>query len=160
MPDALPPLEPLHPDQVKVARATAGINAILMLPAAVGADWLLWRQGFAAPGIATLIWLLLAAWMIGPLPRRRTRAWGYRLDLDDLHVASGVWFRNRTLVPLHRVQHIDVQQGPLQRRWKIGTLVVYTAGIASTNVPLPGLGYEQALAMRDAIRAQIREEPA
>ena len=156
----LPALDPLHPDQVKVARAQAVINALLLLPAALGADALLWRAGFVAPGLATLAWLLLAIWMIGPLPRRRMRAWGYRLDAENLHVARGVWFRNRTLVPLHRVQHIDVQQGPLQRRWKLGTLVVHTAGVASTNVPLPGLAYDQALAMRDAIRAQIREEPA
>ena len=54
----------------------------------------------------------------------------------------------------------DVAQGPIQRRYGLGTLVVHTAGVLSTAVSLPGLPHERALAMRDAIRAQIREEPA
>src|SRR3712207_7159370 len=43
-------------------------------------------------------------------------ALGYALDGEELRVARGVWTRIETIVPLARVQHIDVAQGPLERR--------------------------------------------
>jgi membrane protein YdbS with pleckstrin-like domain len=61
-------------------------------------------------------------------------------------------------VPFGRVQHIDVTQGPLERRFGLGTLVLHTAGTRSGAVGLPGLLFEEAGQIRDHIRLKIRED--
>jgi hypothetical protein len=47
------------------------------------------------------------------------------------------------------VQHIDVSQGPLQRRYGLGTLAIYTAGTEHSQVILPGLEHGTALSVRN-----------
>jgi membrane protein YdbS with pleckstrin-like domain len=47
------------------------------------------------------------------------------------------------------VQHTDVSQGPLQRRYGLATLTVHTAGTENAQVQLPGLPHDVALSIRD-----------
>ena len=79
---------------------------------------------------------------------------GYQLDGDGLRVRRGVLWQIVTHVPRSRVQHTDVSQGPLERRYGLGTLVVYTAGTDHARVALPGLAHEVAQALRDELRAE------
>jgi membrane protein YdbS with pleckstrin-like domain len=51
-------------------------------------------------------------------------------------------------VPRSRVQHTDVSQGPLERRYGLGTLVIYTAGTSHSRVNLEGLDHEVARRIR------------
>ena len=44
-------------------------------------------------------------------------------------------------VPRSRVQHTDVSQGPVERRFGLGTLVIYTAGTDYARVDLAGLDH-------------------
>ncbi|MGE0178596.1 MAG: PH domain-containing protein [Sphingomonas sp.] len=98
----------------------------------------------------------LAATLV--IPGRRYRAWGYREEEDELHVRHGLLVRVQTAVPFARVQHIDVAQGPIERRFGLARLILYTAGTRGALVPLPGLAREAAERMRDRIRAKIRED--
>jgi membrane protein YdbS with pleckstrin-like domain len=52
-------------------------------------------------------------------------------------------------VPRSRVQHTDVAQGPLDRKYGLGKLIIYTAGTQHSRVELPGLEHQTALAIRD-----------
>jgi membrane protein YdbS with pleckstrin-like domain len=79
---------------------------------------------------------------------------GYQLDDDGLRLRRGVVWQTVTHVPRSRVQHTDVSQGPLERRYGLGTLVVYTAGTQHARVALPGLAHEVATALRDELRAE------
>ena len=54
-----------------------------------------------------------------------------------------------TNVPRSRVQHTDVSQGPLERRYGVGTLVIHTAGTDDAVVTQRGLTHGTALAIRD-----------
>ena len=73
-------------------------------------------------------------------------------------VVRGLLFRSDTVVPFGRVQHIDVNQGPLERFFGIATLTLHTAGNHNASVSLPGLGEDLAREMRETIRAHIRRE--
>ena len=70
----------------------------------------------------------------------------------------GVLWQIVTHVPRSRVQHTDVSQGPLERRYGLGTLVVYTAGTDHARVALPGLAHEVARALRDELRAERADD--
>ena len=147
-------LTPLHPNYVKVVRLG---TMLLVLPFVIGALVLefageLPRGAFIAPI------LLLALYLIIRAPLRRYHARGYQMGADRLRVVRGLIFRSDTVVPFGRVQHIDVHQGPIERAYGLGTLVLHTAGNHNSSVSLPGLGHNDALAMREEIRAHVKRE--
>lgn len=148
-------LTPLHPNHVKLLRVQAAIMAVpftiaaLVLEAAVD---LLPTGAIIAPV------LLIAAWAILRVPLRRHAARGYDMGADRLRVVRGLWFRSDTVVPFGRVQHIDIDQGALERAYGLATLTVHTAGTHNASVSLPGLAEPDAAAMREAIRAHIKRE--
>ena len=73
----------------------------------------------------------------------------YRLDERGIEIRGGVFWRHIINVPRSRVQHIDVTQGPFERRHGIATLSIYTAGVSHAMVSLPGLDHVRALRIRD-----------
>lgn len=102
--------------------------------------------------------LLLALVLVIRLPMARYHARGYQLGEDRLRVVRGVMWRSDTVVPFGRVQHIDVDRGPVERALDLATLTLHTAGNHNSSVSLPGLGQERADTMRETIRAHIRRE--
>ncbi len=101
---------------------------------------------------------LLALAFIIRLPSRRFYARGYAMSTDRLRVVRGLLFRHDTVVPFGRVQHIDVNQGPIDRFFGIATLTLHTAGSHNASVNLPGLGEQLARDMREEIRSHIKRE--
>jgi membrane protein YdbS with pleckstrin-like domain len=75
--------------------------------------------------------------------------------VDDvgLEVQRGVWRRHAIAVPRSRVQHIDVAQGPLERRFGLATLRLHTAGTQHSLVEVSGLTHAAALAIREHLLA-------
>lgn len=118
-----------------------------------GAPLISWlAMGIIISGL--LLPLALAA-HIGPAWRYQT-TW-IRVDADGLEFARGRWWRHHVSIPRARIQHTDVTQGPLQRRFGLGTLVIYTAGTEHASVPIEGLPHATALAFRDAL---LTRQPA
>ena len=73
----------------------------------------------------------------------------YRIDEHGIEIREGVLWRRIINVPRSRVQHIDVSQGPFERRHGIATLSIHTAGVSNSMVALPGLEHGRALRIRD-----------
>jgi membrane protein YdbS with pleckstrin-like domain len=90
----------------------------------------------------------IAAWF---WPVTRYRHLAYDVDEFGLLIQEGVVWRALTSLPRARIQHSDVSQGPLQRRYGIATLKLYTAGSRYTKIELEGLRHEDALALRDSL---------
>jgi uncharacterized protein len=147
-------LTPLHPNYVKVVRLGTFVVTLPFVVVALILEFAgeLPRGAFLAPV------LLLALWLIIRAPLRRYHARGYQMGVDRLRVVRGLVFRSDTVVPFGRVQHIDVHQGPLERGYGLATLVLHTAGNHNASVSLPGLGHDDALAMREDIRAHVKRE--
>lgn len=158
--DAVPPavgphgLTPVHPNHKKVLRIQALIaSAFLLIPAAI--------VQFAAPvpfGVVLGPVALLCALFVWRLPRRRYAYKGFDMGTDRLRVVRGYWWRSDAVVPFGRVQHLDVQQGPLERIYGLATLILHTAGTHNASVPLAGLLREDAEEMRETIRQHIKRE--
>ena len=147
-------LTPLHPNYVKVVRiGTLGF----MLPVVIAA-LALESAGTLPRGAFLVPVLLVAAYLLIRVPLRRYQARGYHLGADRLRVVRGLLFRSDTVVPFGRVQHFDVHQGPLERAYGLATLVLHTAGNHNASVALPGLGHDDAMAMREEIRAHVKRE--
>ena len=102
--------------------------------------------------------LVVAGIIAFRVPVARYNARGYQISRDRLRVVRGIWWHSDSIVPFGRVQHIDVDQGPIERALDIATMTLHTAGSHNASVKLPGLGHELAIEMREAIRAHIKRE--
>ena len=148
------PLTPLHPNYVKVVRLGTTLLALPFVVVALVLEF----NGALPRGVFLVPVLLLALYLIIRTPLRRYHARGYQMGADRLRVVRGLIFRSDTVVPFGRVQHIDVHQGPVERAYGLGTLVVHTAGNHNSSVSLPGLGHADAMTMREDIRAHVKRE--
>src|SRR5204862_7060637 len=103
-------------------------------------------------GLATMLvlWLLIGA-ARAFIAYRRLKATAWKLDDTELHLRRGRLFRKEVLVPPTRVQHLDIERGPIERRYGVATLVVHTAGTRQHALRLAGLEDADAVALRDAL---------
>jgi membrane protein YdbS with pleckstrin-like domain len=136
--------------RLRALAIAAASLAVLMVLLRAGDDGSAWRRPVL---VATwMIAVALIVWHAEAWPAREFAHTRYQLSPDGLQIAHGVLWRTVTHVPRSRVQHTDVSQGPVERRYGLGTLVVYTAGTDHARVSLPGLAWETALALRDELR--------
>ena len=152
--DTPPELTALDPAFITTSRITTALG---LLPFVVGAGVLEFAK-LAPPGTFLVPVLLAYAFGAYTVPARKYRHWGYDMGTDRLRVVRGYLFYRDTIVPFGRIQHIDVDQGPIDRRYGLAKLTVHTAGNHNSTVVLPGLAHTDALAMREAIRAAIRQD--
>ena len=105
----------------------------------------------AVLGIAWLAVTVLLVWLAQAWPAIEYKRFSYALDPEHIEIRRGVVWRTVTSLPKSRVQHIDVAQGPLERKYGLATLSIYTAGTEFARVDLPGLTYARAVEIRDRL---------
>lgn len=81
----------------------------------------------------------------------RYRHKGYALREHDIAFSRGLFWRKTTVLPFDRVQHAEVTQGPLQRRFDLATLKFFTAGGSSVDLKIDGLLAGEAERLREAV---------
>jgi len=123
----------------------AGLVAGVFVGFAVGA-WLWVGLGWSA---LLALRVVLFFWQ----PPRAYRGWGYRLDGKVLETKEGIWFRSITLLPLSRLQHVDLHSGPIQRSLGLASLILHTAGTHHATIAIPGLDTVEAARLRDQLVA-------
>ena len=99
--------------------------------------------------LAALIPVLLMAWewwLIG----RQTAAITYAERADDLVLRRGLLFRTTVVVPYGRMQFVDVEAGPLDRKLGIARVRLHTAS-PGTQANIPGIETAQAALLQDRL---------
>ena len=143
----------LDPRSVALGRLNGAIGAAFLAAVSFVAMIAIWiASGRLAFGLLLVPgWLALvgvAAWHLQRWPAIAYRHASYRVDDLGIEIRQGVFWRAITNVPRSRVQHTDVSQGPVERKFGLGTLVIHTAGTAHSRVSLEGLEYETARRIR------------
>lgn len=77
----------------------------------------------------------------------------------DVIYQRGWITRSIKICPFNRIQNCSVQTGPLERRYGLASLIVYTAGSESADLKIPGLLHEEAEKLRHFIMEKIHLEP-
>ncbi|SDD92167.1 PH domain-containing protein [Aquimonas voraii] len=90
--------------------------------------------------------LQFAAFLFARASYRRTR---YALDAEGLLIVRGVIWQSETRVPRSRVQHTDLNRGPIDRWLGLAELRVHTAGTRLAAVSLGGLSEDEARRLRN-----------
>jgi uncharacterized protein len=125
-----------------------GIAWFIVLVLLLVLSWV--RTSWAIPVLFgwSAIVLLTVAWIVW-YPARAYRAWSWRIDDKVLETRSGIWFKHQRLLPLSRLQHIDLESGPLARRFGLASLVLHTAGTQNASLTIPGLDAAYAEQLRN-----------
>lgn len=110
--------------------------------------------GVIAAGPIWLVVALVVGLLIGGLGWWWTgvvwRSWDVRIGPGALHLRHGVLTRRVSTIPFHRVQHIDTEAGPLERRLGLTTFILRTAA-ASSDSTVPGIDAAGAEELRERI---------
>lgn len=64
---------------------------------------------------------------------------GYAIREKDISYKKGLFWRTKTLVPFNRIQHCELNQGPIERMFGLSSLKVFTAGGSSSDLNINGL---------------------
>jgi uncharacterized protein len=145
----------LDPRVIPLRKAIGAIVSAVLTAMAFVAVMSMW----VSSGRSLLALLLLGVvWVAGSIglfwhsqrwPAIDYRHTWYRVDDRGIEIRRGVFWRDVTNVPRSRVQHTDVSQGPLERRYGLATLVIYTAGTDHAKVTLDGLDHAVAMSIRE-----------
>jgi membrane protein YdbS with pleckstrin-like domain len=90
-------------------------------------------------------------------PRAAFSGWSYRISKEEIKIRSGVVFQKEVHVPMDRVQHVDVERGPIERQFGLARLILFTAGTKAAQQEIPGLDHEQAKALRDTVAEYLSQ---
>lgn len=83
---------------------------------------------------------------------------GYALRERDIIYKKGWLWQSTTVVPFNRIQHIEIDQGPIERMFSLSKLKIYTAGGASSDLTIPGLLPESANKLKDYIQLKVGQD--
>jgi membrane protein YdbS with pleckstrin-like domain len=132
-----------------LAAVAAGIAVVLPRLWSAGPAWLAW-SAWAAAGAAIVRGAV--HW------RRLGSAWqfsGFSLARDAFWVRGGMWHRYLEELPYARVQAVEVESGPLQRRLGLASVTIATG--AYHRVPLDDVDATDAERIRDVLSSAVRE---
>lgn len=145
----------LDPRVIQVQRIAGGITVLgLVLPLSIMLAVAALADDVSARllGLLVLLGMLVVGLLVVWAYRWPSVAYpyaSYRVDEQSIAIRRGVLWRRVITVPRSRVQHTDVAQGPLERYFGLGTLIIHTAGTSHARVQLPGLDYDAACRVRD-----------
>jgi uncharacterized protein len=152
------PAQRLDPRAKTLWRITGALGALPLLAGGAFVGWVLLRvvEGSLLLAILPILAALgLFVVLAGVIPDLRWQRWRYEIREDEVDLQRGIVWVSRTLVPLARIQHVDTQSGPLQRRFGLATVVFYTA--AGPN-QIPELSSPVAAQVRERIAELTREQ--
>lgn len=133
--------------RIRSAIVLGVVTAVVLAAGATAGAWIggaLLAAVVAAAGGALGRWWTALVW----------RSWQFRIGAAALYLRHGVLTRRESTIPFHRVQHIDLEAGPLERRLGLTSLVLRTAS-SSSDATIPGIDADEADALRTRILALV-----
>lgn len=105
---------------------------------------------FVFIGIAALFFLYEVIYNMLFYPRLFYKYFEFQVTDDLLIVNSGIFNKKHIVIPLFRIQNVDVTEGPIMKRFGLKGIEISTAG-GGTYIP------ELAKKRADELRSNIRE---
>jgi membrane protein YdbS with pleckstrin-like domain len=96
---------------------------------------------FFAGGLVVLSFAIWVSWKSASVIR-------YAVREADVIVQSGIFWRKETIQPIVRIQHVEQAQGPLDKRFGLYTLKLFSAGTGHVTFQIPGLSARTAARLK------------
>lgn len=75
-----------------------------------------------------------------------------------LELHRGVYWQHKIFIPRERIQHTDITQGPVSRKFHVAELVINTAGNHNYVIKIEGLNFERAKELRLELLPRVRSK--
>ncbi|MFD2924461.1 PH domain-containing protein [Halobacillus naozhouensis] len=111
-------------------------------------SWPIWPS--LVIGAVILLEMIFSIWLIPSIRWERIR---YEVREQEIDYQYGLFIVKRTLIPMVRVQHVDTEQGPLLRKYRLATISISTA---ATVHKIPALDETEAENLRHSISSLAR----
>ena len=145
---------PLHRNYARVVLAVALVFEAVALVAVTVLLFAVIVPGSGMPlQIALLVYgaaillLLYLAWFA----HKSASVIRYAIREHDVIVRSGVFWRRETVQPIRRIQHVEQHQGPVDKRYGLYELKLYSAGTGHFTFRIPGLDAHAAARIKQFI---------
>jgi len=92
----------------------------------------------------------LFTWPLISVPKK-----GYAVRDKDILYKSGVFWQTVTAIPFNRIQHVEKSSTPLDRKFNLASLQLYTAGGSGGDLQIDGLPARAAEKIRVFILEKI-----
>jgi|SRR5688572_21407762 len=151
-------LQPIEPSYWKVLQLEWLITAVIFL--AIGGSAIFFIKAIQLPLVITIasgVWLLVSAvsyWLIHQSFKRKA----YALREKDALYRTGWIVRYLQVCPYNRIQHCSIHAGPLERRFGLASISLYTAGSEGSDLRIPGLTEASAASIREFIMQKVRAD--
>ncbi len=151
----------LHMDEkyVRCKLANAAITFIILIIGMAVLQTVLRvaSAGAELPQVINWLWLapvLLAVplftWPFVSVPKK-----GYVVRDKDIIYKSGVFWRTVTAIPFNRIQHVEKSSTPLDRKFQLASLQLFTAGGSGGDLEIHGLSAKTAEKLRKFILDKV-----
>jgi membrane protein YdbS with pleckstrin-like domain len=100
--------------------------------------------------VPVLVGIPIFSWPLISVPKK-----GYAIRDKDIVYKSGVFWQTVTAVPFNRIQHVEKSSTPLDRRFNIATLQLFTAGGSGGDLKIHGLSAKTAEELRTFILNKV-----
>lgn len=77
---------------------------------------------------------------------------GVAMRTHDIAFKKGIIWQQIVILPLARVQHIEVHRGPIERKLGLASLKLYSAGGMSADLQISGLTHDDCKNMRQFVQ--------
>ena len=128
------------------ALGSAVPTLLLLIALAIVIPWGPWWIRWGIVGIAAV--LVVLAMVI--LPPIRYQVFWYAISPTEIDIQHGIIFIKRSVVPMHRVQNLRTERGPVADHYRMTNLKIRTA---AGSVNLSGLDRTEADELCDRISA-------
>lgn len=103
--------------------------------------------------VSILVCVIYAYLFVFLFPKIRWLRWRYEVRESEIELQYGLFVVKRVLIPMVRVQHVNMMQGPILRKNNLAGITISTA---ATNHVIPVLVTEEADELRGRISALAR----
>lgn len=100
------------------------------------------------------VWLAIAL-LIFLFEKKRYNQKGLALREHDITYKEGVFFQKTVTIPFNRIQHSETSRGPIERKFKLSTLKIFTAGGSQSDLSISGLDPDRAQELKDFIAKSV-----
>ncbi len=148
-------LHKLEREYLVVQRITVAITFTILL-LGLGALFYfvddLQKAKYILIAVAAFVLLSVLSWISTTLSYQYS---GYAFREKDVLFRSGWFIRKTRIVSLNRVQHVSVQSGPIERRFHLASVSIFTAGAEQADFTIHGLTNDTAVQIKNWIANQL-----
>ena len=90
-------------------------------------------------------------------PQMKYEMWRYSIREEEIELHYGFIIRKKTTIPMVKIQHIDLKQGPILKYYKLATITLSTAA-GSHEIPALKEEVAEEVRMKIATLARISDE--